>query len=274
MTIAKMDQISLYAFEVLGYRDVRCKRWKRTSHLSAAKTITLMSLSLVAKAALCVVVARGKADSSPQFQSVCLHRFAHRSRAGVSFSETRVETVCSPRLGRDRLRFSLLQFATWRTFLVSVLRLRRVCHPLNIMKRPGEADAAPRKRSKTIARVEAEPDCKRFKGARLPDAILALPHVVKSIDVLLMTDVEAIVEAAGTGQLQWMRTLLEKFGTKGWGEAIVDAATTGVVEAVTTLTTDTAMDIVYKNNIPTRLYVLQAMIAAAYRRDCLLASDV
>ncbi|GMF13850.1 unnamed protein product [Phytophthora lilii] len=65
----------------------------------------------------------------------------------------------------------------------------------------------------------------------LPLSILSLPHVARSIDVMLMSAIEAAREAARTGQINWMTRLRDDY------EEVVDlscvartAAPTEVVE--------------------------------------------
>ncbi|KAG3113202.1 hypothetical protein PI124_g17670 [Phytophthora idaei] len=50
----------------------------------------------------------------------------------------------------------------------------------------------------------------RFKHIKFPAAISALPHIMKHIDLLLMTMDEAAIEAATTGDWDWMDELLAR----------------------------------------------------------------
>ncbi|EGZ25503.1 hypothetical protein PHYSODRAFT_297147 [Phytophthora sojae] len=48
----------------------------------------------------------------------------------------------------------------------------------------------------------------RFRGARFPSKIQALTHVLDQIDALLMTREEAVMEAARSGRVSWLRQLI------------------------------------------------------------------
>lgn len=52
---------------------------------------------------------------------------------------------------------------------------------------------------------------KRLQHARFPDQVMTLPPVLKLLDTLLMSPEEAMIEAAGTGQIEWLGDLLEDF---------------------------------------------------------------
>ncbi|KAG6617329.1 uncharacterized protein IUM83_02442 [Phytophthora cinnamomi] len=58
------------------------------------------------------------------------------------------------------------------------------------------------------------PEVERLKFARFPAAITSLPHVLNSITTFLMSPEEAVVEAANTNQLKWLRSLLGSTGIR------------------------------------------------------------
>jgi len=72
----------------------------------------------------------------------------------------------------------------------------------------------PSKRARTSLRLEVPkwPE-QRFdlKHAHFPPRILALPHVLKQIDTLLLSPNEAMVEAAGTSQADRLTELLDEY---------------------------------------------------------------
>ncbi|KAG7401169.1 hypothetical protein PHYBOEH_002727 [Phytophthora boehmeriae] len=73
---------------------------------------------------------------------------------------------------------------------------------------------------------------RRLKDMRFPAQILALPHILKQIDQLVMAGREAIVEAATTGQVQWLEKLFKRFKRSDVGGPLVLAACNGHFDAV------------------------------------------
>lgn len=52
---------------------------------------------------------------------------------------------------------------------------------------------------------------KQVRGGCFPAEIQALPHILTQLDSFLMTPEEAIVEAAATGEVAWLRHLLKRY---------------------------------------------------------------
>jgi hypothetical protein len=73
---------------------------------------------------------------------------------------------------------------------------------------------------------------KRLQCVKFPVEIEALGHVVEAIDTLLMTPVEAVVEASTTRQLRWLRTLLDGYDRQVLHDALVGVARDGHNDAV------------------------------------------
>ncbi|EGZ25501.1 hypothetical protein PHYSODRAFT_326510 [Phytophthora sojae] len=67
----------------------------------------------------------------------------------------------------------------------------------------------------------------RFRGARFPHKVEALPHVLDQIDVLLMNRHDALKEAARSGQVAWLNQLIHGGECSGECEALVAAASNG-----------------------------------------------
>lgn len=72
---------------------------------------------------------------------------------------------------------------------------------------------------------------RRLKHARFPDGILALPHVLKQVDTLLMSPKDAVVEAARIGDVDWLWELLGRCNCATL-DAMSVAAANGHLEAV------------------------------------------
>lgn len=70
-----------------------------------------------------------------------------------------------------------------------------------------------------------------LNDALLPSAIVALPHVLDRIEELLKSPQQSLLEAVTTGQVQWIRRLLERFECDLL-EATTLAAVHGHVETV------------------------------------------
>lgn len=76
---------------------------------------------------------------------------------------------------------------------------------------------------------------RRLKHARFPAQICTLAHVLKYIDILLMTPCEALVEAARTNEFEWMWRLMDQVESTVLKEAFVAAAREDHLEVVRTL---------------------------------------
>ncbi|KAE9041692.1 hypothetical protein PR002_g4323 [Phytophthora rubi] len=76
----------------------------------------------------------------------------------------------------------------------------------------------------------------RLKGAHLPPKIRALPHILQQIDVFLMTDDEAAIEAARTGLAEWLDDLIPEVDDRTVTNAILEASTHGHIACVEVLT--------------------------------------
>ncbi|GMF22965.1 unnamed protein product [Phytophthora lilii] len=74
-----------------------------------------------------------------------------------------------------------------------------------------------------------------FGNARLPEAVMALPHVIHNIAVMAMTPVEVLLEAARTSQLKWLGELVDTFDRRLLFASAVHAAATNNVKVVTVL---------------------------------------
>ncbi|POM78866.1 Hypothetical protein PHPALM_3554 [Phytophthora palmivora] len=57
-------------------------------------------------------------------------------------------------------------------------------------------------------REEVDSQYIRLEGVLFPPEIIALPHIIKHIDQLLMSHDDAVLEATETGQLEWIKQLL------------------------------------------------------------------
>ncbi|OWZ12027.1 hypothetical protein PHMEG_00014870 [Phytophthora megakarya] len=76
-----------------------------------------------------------------------------------------------------------------------------------------------------------DPKYERLQGVILPTEIVALPHILKTLDYLLMTHDEALIEAAETGQMAWIKQLLPSFSYDHL-EVIIVAARRGQLTIV------------------------------------------
>ncbi|KAG6578091.1 uncharacterized protein IUM83_10457 [Phytophthora cinnamomi] len=107
-------------------------------------------------------------------------------------------------------------------------------------KRPISSNVSPandakRRRSGTPQDQQHEPApiaYPRLEAARFPPAILALPHILKQIDVCLMTDEEALMEAARTGLTDWLDDLLPDVDDGSVASAVLEASRHGHVDCV------------------------------------------
>ncbi|EGZ25628.1 hypothetical protein PHYSODRAFT_297225 [Phytophthora sojae] len=87
---------------------------------------------------------------------------------------------------------------------------------------------------------EQPPPCPypRLEAAHFPPEILAIPHVLKRIDIFLMTKDEAVMEASKTGDAEWLEDLAEEVDDDIIADAIVEASTHGHVDCVEMLMED------------------------------------
>jgi hypothetical protein len=88
-----------------------------------------------------------------------------------------------------------------------------------------------------VGNMDAQAAARYRRSTRLqivpfPAKIEALPHIIKAIDILLMSPAEVIVEAARTGDQKWLRSLLDEYGHTVLKEAVVAAAQDGHTAAV------------------------------------------
>ncbi|KAG7376003.1 hypothetical protein PHYPSEUDO_014689 [Phytophthora pseudosyringae] len=81
--------------------------------------------------------------------------------------------------------------------------------------------------------METPFEFKRLKGVVLPEEIVVLHHVVEQMNALLMTPEEAVAEAATTGKLEWLDSLLRRFPRCDPSDAFLAAVTKNRVAAVT-----------------------------------------
>ncbi|GMF26392.1 unnamed protein product [Phytophthora lilii] len=85
--------------------------------------------------------------------------------------------------------------------------------------------------SQSERNTHAELEYARLVNVRFPEKIAALSHTLELVDEMLMSTPEAIIKAAQTNQLTWLKYLVHEYDPN-LSEAVIAAASNGHTEAV------------------------------------------